>query len=202
MFLRPQSAALVLLAALTLACDGRGSQSISPSSPSSVVSPSALNASPATRASQEGGIGQEIKMFDACDPETFNAALGPGTCIRNGGVRFDMFLELLKRHRSIGSWHFTPPQGTLSVGQELVAANHGGETHTFTEVDEFGGGIVAMLNNLTGLTAVAPECNQLTPGDFIQPGGSFRETEDNSGVEKYQCCIHPWMRAEIRVIER
>ena len=213
MFRRPQSAAVFLvclICAVTLACDGRGSSSVSPSSPSSVSDSSASNASPPsvssaspmTAGAKNAGVGQVIKLFDACDPQTFNAALGPDTCSRSGGVRFDMFLELLGRHHSIGAWHFTPPQGTLSVGQALVAKNQGGETHTFTEVDEFGGGIVPLLNSLTGLNAVAPECNQLAPKDFIPPGGSSSEIEDESGVEKYQCCIHPWMRAEIRVVER
>jgi hypothetical protein len=201
MLLRPQPAALLVLALVTLACDGRNSQSLSSSSPSGasgIVGPSPS----LTLAVQQGGEGQTITIFDACDPETFNAALGPDTCSRNGGVRFEMFLEQLRRHHSVGAWHFAPPQGTLAVGQQLVATNQGGETHTFTEVDEYGGGIVPMLNDLTGVSTVAPECNQLQPADFLRPGGSFREVEDESGVEKYQCCIHPWMRAEIRVIER
>ena len=80
-----------------------------------------------------------------------------------------------------------------------MAVNRGGETHTFTEVDEFGGGIVPDLNERMGLTEVAPECNMLAPADFIPAGGSSSETEDEEGVEKYQCCIHPWMRAEVHI---
>ena len=95
-------------------------------------------------------------MFDACDPETFNAALGAGTCTRSGGVRFDKFLEQLALHHSIGGWHFAPSNVSMRVGDLLVASNRGGETHTFTEVDEFGGGIVPELNEAIGLTEVAP----------------------------------------------
>lgn len=147
-----------------------------------------------------GGRGQRaINIFDACDPDTFNAALGPGTCTRNGGIQFDNFIDLLRSLQSVEAWHFTPPQATLNVGDVLLAVNRGGETHTFTEVEEFGGGIVPMLNELTGLTEVAPECTQLAPGDFIPAGGSSSETEEEEGVEKYQCCIHPWMRAEVRI---
>jgi plastocyanin len=147
-----------------------------------------------------GGHGQQaISIFDACDPDSFNAALGPGMCARKGGVLFDNFIELLRRHQSVGAWHFTPPQASMGVGDVLLAVNRGGETHTFTEVEEYGGGIVSMLNELSGLTTVAPECNQLSPGDFIPAGGSSSETEEEEGVEKYQCCIHPWMRAEVRV---
>ena len=98
-----------------------------------------------------------------------------------------------------GAWHFAPPEVTMRVGQMLVATNRGGEAHTFTEVEEFGGGIVPLLNQLTGLTTVAPECGRLTGSDFIAPGASTSETEEDAGVEKYQCCIHPWMRAEVRI---
>jgi plastocyanin len=81
----------------------------------------------------------------------------------------------------------------------LLAVNHGGETHTFTEVEEYGGGIVPMLNELSGMTTVAPEYQALQPGDFIPAGGSLGETEEEEGTEKYQCCIHPWMRGEVHV---
>src|SRR5688500_8541319 len=32
---------------------------------------------------------------DRCEPESFDAAVGPGTCVRNGGVTFDKFAERL-----------------------------------------------------------------------------------------------------------
>jgi hypothetical protein len=48
--------------------------------------------------------------------------------------------------------------------------NQGGETHTFTEVDEFGGGIVADLNERMHLSTVAPECRALEQDDFVAPG--------------------------------
>jgi hypothetical protein len=174
----------------------------SPASPSSGVSSSLSDTAGAgtaqTRAA--GGRAQRvIDLFDACDPDTFNAALGAGTCIRNGGIRFENFLELLSRHHSVGAWHFTPPQAQMAVGDVLLAVNRGGETHTFTEVEEFGGGIVPDLNERMGLATVAPECNQLAPSAFIPAGGSSSETEDEEGLEKYQCCIHPWMRAEVHV---
>jgi plastocyanin len=177
-----------------------------PASPS--VMPSTNRATAATTGVASGpsiamgasSLGQRaVNIFDACDSTSFNAALGPGTCARNGGVSFENFIDLLRRNQSVGAWHFTPPQASLAVGGVLLAVNHGGETHTFTEVEEYGGGIVPMLNQLSGLTTIAPECSQLQPGDFIPAGGTSSETEEEEGVEKYQCCIHPWMRAEIRV---
>jgi plastocyanin len=123
--------------------------------------------------------------------------------VRSGGVRFDKFLEQLGQHHSIGGWHFAPTNVTMKVGELLVATNRGGEDHTFTEVDEFGGGVVPLLNQLTGLTEVAPECAALGPtGGRIAPGASSSEKEDEEGVEKYQCCIHPWMRTEVRIAEK
>ena len=141
-------------------------------------------------------------MFDACDPDTFNAALGPGTCVRSGGVRFENFLEQLGKHQKVGSWHFAPGNVAIQLGQRLVAANHGGETHTFTEVAAFAGGIVSSLNDLMGLSTVAPECQQLQPTDFVPAGGSTSHVEDEAGLELCQCCIHPWMRAEIGVADK
>jgi plastocyanin len=183
-------------AALFVACDHGPAQSTSPSTVEHAQS--APIAGPAQSAAKSAAQ-HVVALFDACDPETFDAALGAGTCTRSGGVRFATFLEQLGRHGSIGAWRFAPSEVTMQVGQMLVATNRGGETHTFTEVEEFGGGIVPQLNALTGLATIAPECGQLEPGDFLGPDASSMETEEDAGVEKYQCCIHPWMRAEVRV---
>lgn len=137
-------------------------------------------------------------MMDACEPTSFNAAIGPGTCVREGGVRFGDFIRLLGRHQTVGSWHFAPATVNARVGQTLLAVNRGGEVHTFTEVEEFGGGIVPDLNNLSGNPVPAPECLALTPSDFIAPGGQTTHTFEPGEADKYQCCIHPWMRAQTR----
>jgi hypothetical protein len=138
-------------------------------------------------------------MSDACDPETFNAVLGPNSCVRNGGVTFDNFIAQLTRVERVPSWFFAPPNATARVGDEFVVWNKGGETHTFTEVDDFGGGIVPSLNALMHLSTVAPECTTLAPEDFVRAGGTYREDISEAGLEKYQCCIHPWMRLEARI---
>jgi len=145
-----------------------------------------------------------VNIMDACDPQTFNApppaGAGLGTCIRNGGVAFQKFIEQLTRAGSIGAWHFAPPNPHLVVGQHFLAVNKGGEVHTFTEVEEFGGGKVQPLNDILHLTTVAPEC--ATSVD-IPPGGTFQsDVEEEEGVEKYQCCIHPWMRLEAHIREK
>lgn len=190
---------LASTAALLVACQNNPSQPAGPS-PVSAAQSSAVAGAPQLAAT--GAAQHVVTMSDSCDPETFDAALGAGTCTRSGGVRFDVFLDLLGKHHSIGGWHFAPGEVTMQVGQDLVATNHGGETHTFTEVEEFGGGIVPILNQLTGMTEVAPECKALAGKDFLRPGASSSEKEEDAGVEKYQCCIHPWMRAEVRVTEK
>jgi len=188
----------IAAAAVIVECENR-SQPVSPSTLEDA--PAAVVAGPAHLA-LNGPSQHVVTLFDACDPETFNAALGEGACMRSGGVRFDTFLELLGLHHSIGGWHFAPSNVTMKVGELLVATNRGGEMHTFTEVEEFGGGVVDQLNQLTGLTEVAPECAALASGGRIAPGASSSEEEEEAGVEKYQCCIHPWMRAEVRIAEK
>jgi len=196
MTIRSYLVVVPIAAALVVACDGKNSP---PAAPSALSSRDAA-ATPATLTQMAAGAAQHaVSLFDACDPETFNAAIGPGTCSRSGGVRFEDFVAQLTRHHSIGAWHFAPSEVTMRAGQDLVANNRGGEAHTFTEVEEFGGGTVPFLNNLVGLTTMAPEC---AASVVIPPGGSSRETEHEAGVEKYQCCIHPWMRAEVRITEK
>lgn len=195
------SIVLIVPVALAVACDRAG--------PSSMDQPGLIGPSPTTSAAAATALASPaalerlVNVYDACDPETFNAALGPGTCVRSGGVRFEDFIEQLLRRHSIGSWFFAAPITTLLEGQRFVAINRGGEVHTFTEVDAFGGGIVTALNQLIGETQVAPECQALQPSDFIAPGARFSEEEgEEAGTVRYQCCIHPWMRLEAKVLEK
>jgi hypothetical protein len=143
-----------------------------------------------------GGEQRPVLMMDACEPESFNAAIGPGTCVRNGGMTFAKFLELLGKHQKVGSWTFAPSSLHARVGQVLLAVNRGGEAHTFTEVEAFGGGFLPDLNALSGTPVPAPECLSLGPGDFVPPGGTTSD-EVEGGTELYQCCIHPWMRTVV-----
>jgi plastocyanin len=152
---------------------------------------------PQLEAKIAGGEQRRVQMLDACDPESFNAAIGPGTCIRQGGVQFGKFLTLLGKHQKVGAWHFAPATVHVRVGQELLAVNQGGEVHTFTEVEEFGGGLIPDLNALAGTPVPAPECLALAPGDFVPPGGTFSDEVEEAGTELYECCIHPWMRAVV-----
>lgn len=140
-----------------------------------------------------------VRMMDECDPATFNAAIGAGTCVRNGGMKFDQFISVLTRLQTVPSWRFAPDNVNLRVGDILAATNTGGEGHTFTEVEEFGGGFVDFLNGLAGTPNKAPECVALALSDLVAPGATKSEVTDEAGDEKYQCCIHPWMRAVVHI---
>lgn len=159
----------------------------------------AAAALPVSQGAQSQSHERHVTMNDNCDSETFNAVLGPGGCVGHGGVTFDNFIALLTRMERVPSWYFSPQNATARVGDEFVVVNRGGETHTFTEVEEYGGGRVASLNALMHLSTVAPECANLPPGDLVPAGGTFREDISEAGLEKYQCCIHPWMRLEARI---
>ena len=187
---------LLVVIALVVAAQGCDDTS-RPTAPNS--SDAALANRSSAASLQLGGDSRLVTMMDACDPTSFNAVLGAGTCARQGGVPFDVFIAQLTKHQFVGAWHFAPGVVNVQLGQTLVARNNGGEVHTFTEVENFGGGSVPVLNQLSGNPDPAPECLALTASDSIPPGGTTSDVEDESGTELYQCCIHPWMRAVVHV---
>jgi hypothetical protein len=146
------------------------------------------------------GRGEErrVIMRDACDPESFGAV--GVTCVREGGLTLDRFLDLLRKHQTVEPWGFSPGRLSVHVGQTLLASNQGGEVHTFTEVAAFGGGVNDLLNNLSGHPTPAPECQNLPPNAFIAPGASQIEEVGAPGTKHYQCCIHPWMRVDLQAL--
>jgi plastocyanin len=187
---------------------GCGSENVQPSGSALLFSPTSAARSAADPATATPGalvaFGRQsirIGMHDNCDPDTFNAAIAPDACKRNGGMKFDQFIAQLTRLGFVGPWHFAPNTVNARPGQTFVVVNQGGEEHTFTEVETFGGGIVPMLNTLAHVPNVAPECLTLDPDDFVEPGATYEEEveDDAEGVEHYQCCIHPWMRVDAHI---
>jgi plastocyanin len=155
-----------------------------------------------------------IHIRDYCDPATFNAAVGPDTCVRgaqnpfsNGAIIFPAFIAELVSDGSVGAWRFAPQQVKIAEGTTLNLQNLGGETHTFTEVKRFGGGFVAALNAASGNLIPAPECATVVNGQLVPqppgpdnvfiPAGTSATVSEHQGVARYQCCIHPWMRLTI-----
>jgi len=141
-----------------------------------------------------------VSIQDQCDPASFNAALGAGTCTKQGNVTLAAFNSELNATGRVAAWQFVPTSLTIHVGQSIAALNNGGEMHTFTEVAQFGGGIVPALNTASGNTVEAPECAALGAGGFVASGGTIRtDAATTVETENYQCCIHPWMRATVIV---
>jgi plastocyanin len=116
-------------------------------------------------------------------------------------MNVNQFLSELGQHQEVGAWHFSPASFNATLGQTIVATNLGGEVHTFTHVAEFGGGFISLLNDLAGTPVPATACllQNLEEDDFVPPGGKYTEDVDESGTQKFQCCIHPWMRAIVEV---
>ena len=153
---------------------------------------------------------QKVAVLDQCDPATFNAKppVGPGLGIIcdvhfDGAVTFAEFISLLPPGHP--AWRNEP--SWLEIGPEgkVKATNEGGENHTFTEVTAFGGGYVPALNTPLGLTPV-PECaggpsNPTVASTFLKPGDRLRIEGLSPGTHLFQCCIHPWMRAAVKVEE-
>jgi hypothetical protein len=141
-----------------------------------------------------------VTALDACDGPSFNEVIGPGTCERGGGVKFDAFIGQLIAMGEAPAWRFAPEAMTLADGGSIDAYNRGGEFHTFTEVAAFGGGCVPELNAVLGLTPV-PECG--VPGIFgttgIAPGDELEGEPLGSGTHLFECLIHPWMRTTVSV---
>lgn len=162
---------------------------------------------PKVALSREDQHAGTIVAHDDCDPATFNAALNdPNACVKHGDQTFQSFIAELQATHVARSWRFTPGQITGRFGVGLGGNNVGGEEHTFTPVHTFGGGIVPILNTLSGNPVVAQECLQLEEDDFVPSGAKYlieadelEEVADASGIARVQCCIHPWMRTEVRM---
>ncbi len=162
----------------------------------------AANASPASPGSANAPavVSHSVQLLDKCDPFSFNAAVGPGTCLSaHPGLKFDAFVNQLLKHQKAPAWRNAPQNFTLPFGGSIVAINRGGEVHTFTEVAAFGGGVVPLLNQLDNTPTPAPECLAAPQSEYLPPGGTDTEIVTQHGTLYFQCCIHPWMRTTVVV---
>ena len=147
--------------------------------------------------------GSAVKVRDACDPATFNAALGEGACVRDSGGKRVEFEELLAGE--IDAWSFTR-KARIDEGDALeVRFDKGGEAHSFTEVAAFGPGCIPELNELLGLPGFAPECAtfpQRMATEYIGPGVETLSVGNlSAGEHRFMCLIHPWMQSTVTVRE-
>jgi hypothetical protein len=151
----------------------------------------------------DGEGGTKMALLDDCDPRIgagWNTPTNSNGCVREEGsvsrAEFDMFLTSPYSSAVVGhpSWTIAPTYLTPEPAERLKIRNAGGRGHTFTEVADFGGGFVPPLN--MGL-APAPECAAAMAA-VIAPGGRI-DVRLALGNHKFQCCIHPWMRALVKV---
>lgn len=141
-----------------------------------------------------------IAMRDDCDPHdpAWNAV--GGCALRRGDVSFAEFLGELDSPLAAAvvghqSWRNDPSYLKLEAGSSVEVVNRGGRAHTFTKVAAFGGGKVPNPALNEGLVT-APEC----PGSVdVPPGGRTTISGLAVGNHRFMCCIHPWMRALIKV---
>jgi plastocyanin len=158
-----------------------------------------------------------VALADNCDPVTFNAVLGPNSCVGRGDTTFGEFIALLfspliKTTVGHPAWRFEPSYLDIHFGQTVRVTNSGGEGHTFTEVAAYGGGFVPILNGSvsppapagTVPLALAPSCS-VVPGTpapgviVVAPGQTVDVAGLSHGQHAFMCCIHPWMRGVIDV---
>ena len=142
-----------------------------------------------------------IRMKDDCEPVSFNLAIGPGTCVGNGGTTFGDFIGQLVDHKFAGAWRFSPKQVKIDAGSSLQLVNQGGETHTLTPVTQFGGGgVVEELNEILFGTPTPPTFF-FPPFNFVSAGETTTIGPDllTPGTHLFICVIHPWMEETVVV---
>lgn len=148
--------------------------------------------------------GRNIDVLDDCNPRDPDWAPTGGCTLRGGKVSVEEFNALLVSPLSqsvVGhpAWRNEPSYVAIETGDKVQVRNRGGRLHTFTPVAQFGGGRVPPLNQ--GLT-MAPEC-ALAQGAVdrwaVAPGQKLEIRGLPIGNHRYMCCIHPWMRALVKV---
>jgi hypothetical protein len=147
----------------------------------------------------------QVEMRDACDATTFNAYFGQVVCKDVGGdVTIAEFLSPNVLPEGHPAWDFEPAYFKIKPDEKVTVTNEGGEVHTFTEVTAFGGGFIPFLNNPAGSSGV-PECgSNFVPNSavvFVPPGGKHEVQGLGGGMHLFECCLHPWMRAVIKVVD-
>ena len=147
-----------------------------------------------------------IAVMDNCDPgdEAWDPTGGCSQKPQRGDITNAEFGAFLRSPLTIPAngalighpaWRNEPSYVSANSGRTVRVVNRGGRGHTFTQVANFGGGFVPPLN--IGLTP-APECLNQAGIVPLAPGDTQQLTLA-SGLHKFQCCIHPWMRAAVRV---
>lgn len=145
-----------------------------------------------------------VLASDACSPSFNVLFMDPTICNRTGGTPAEVFLQQLEQNKFAGAWHFSPSHVNVDAGDSLTVQNRGGETHTFSEVSQFGGGgIVPPLNEILFGTPNPPTFfipdPPGQPENFIPAGGEVTIGPLTPGTHLFICAIHPWMEDTVVV---
>lgn len=155
-----------------------------------------------------GHAGHEvIEVEDDCHPPTFNTEIVPGVEFCDpefdGDTTASEFFEEIAEDREVGEWRFHPDDTEIDRGERLLVKNIGGELHTFTPVERFGGGCVPdprldigepPVEECAGFDPAAPQ----THPTAVLPGQQ-KVFDQDERLQRYECLIHPWMRAVVEV---
>jgi hypothetical protein len=149
--------------------------------------------------------GEKVVVLDDCDPNDPGWAPTGGCARAAGDVTVAEFLSPSVLPEGHPAWRNKPSYLKITLDERVKVINKGGRRHTFTEVAEFGGGFVPSLNN-PPFSAPVPECagdlsNPAVASSDLPPGARLALSGLGGGTHLFQCCIHPWMRAAIKVIE-
>ena len=158
-------------------------------------------------AAADGGGGTvDVRIRDNCEPSSFNAALNRIACVGDGNITFPQFVAALAGggHHD---WRFQPNSTDVKPGTTLRIENRGGETHSFTEVKNFGAidlgdpDVSALLNSSLppGTPLAVPVDGPGVGATFVPSGQSLTVAGLALGTHRFQCFIHPWMRSTITV---
>ena len=133
-------------------------------------------------------------------PASFNAALGPGACVRAGQTTFADLLAQFGAKHSVDKWRFTRTDFNIDAGGTIRVVDEGGEPHTFTRVSFFGNGCSPLDNGEP--VAGGIDCTSFNPfadASTIHSGDTKVFGDLKPGIVRFQCMIHPWMRSTVEV---
>ena len=147
---------------------------------------------------------RKIAIRDDCDPRDPAWNHSGGCTLEEGDVTNAEFVAELALPTTsaavIGhqAWRNDPNYLKIREGESVRVRNRGGRTHTFTEVTDFQAGRIPNPALNRGLVP-GKECPVTTSATDLAPGAGVTIRNLKEGNHKFQCCIHPWMRAIVKV---
>jgi hypothetical protein len=144
-----------------------------------------------------------VMAQDDCDAASFNAAVPANPRPASAAGR-------RRSTASSANWSITSSRarGTslrsrinLKAGSSLLFENRGGETHSLTQVTQFGGGGIVPPLNLILFGTTTPPTFFFPPLNIVPAGGTLTipAATLTPGTHLFFCAIHPWMQETVTV---